>query len=238
MSNILSEALRFTSAPSARNLLRAISAVCAMLILTAPEAAAHILDQDLSKLSRTALFGTYAQVGFQHILPDGLDHILFVLSLYLLEPRLKPVLVQATAFTLAHSITLGLGMYGIISPPAAIVEPIIALSILFVAIENIFTERLNPWRVLVVFGFGLIHGLGFASALSGLGLPKGSFFESLIAFNIGVELGQVAVILLAWALIGRWSAAKPWYRRRVLIPASVLIGLVAAYWTVERTFFS
>ena len=216
------------------------AALCTSILalLAAPGAVAHILDQDLSKLSRTELLSTYAQVGFQHILPDGLDHILFVLGIYLLEPRLKPVLLQATAFTLAHSITLGLGMYGLISPPAAIVEPIIALSILFVAVENIFTDRLNPWRVLIVFGFGLIHGLGFASALSELGLPKTSFFESLIAFNVGVELGQVAVILLAWVLVGRWFAHKPWYRRRVLIPASVAIGLVAAYWTVERTFFS
>ena len=210
----------------------------ALLLLPTPPAAAHVLDQDLSQLSRTELFWTYLQVGFQHILPLGLDHILFVLSVFFLEPRLKPVLVQATAFTLAHSITLGLAMYGIIQPATAVVEPIIALSILFVAIENIFAERLNPWRVAIVFGFGLVHGLGFAGALTELGLPKKSFFESLVAFNVGVELGQVSVILLAWALVGRWFAEKPWYRRRVVVPASVAIGLVAAYWTVERVFFA
>ena len=202
------------------------------------DAAAHILDKDLSKLSRTEIFWTYLQLGYTHILPLGVDHILFVLSIFFLEPRLKPVLMQATAFTVAHSITLGLAMYGVINPPTAIIEPIIALSILFVAIENIFAEKLNPWRIVIVFAFGLIHGMGFASALTSLGLPKKSFFESLIAFNVGVELGQASVILLAWALVGYWFADKPWYKRRIVIPASIIIGLIAAYWTVERVFFA
>jgi hydrogenase/urease accessory protein HupE len=201
-------------------------------------AGAHVLDVDLSKLSRTDIVWTYIQLGFTHILPLGLDHILFVLSIFFLEPRLKPVLWQATAFTVAHSITLGLAMYGLIAPPTAIVEPVIALSILFVAIENIFADRLNPWRVAIVFGFGLIHGLGFASALTGLGLPRNMFFESLISFNVGVELGQVTVILLAWLLVGRWFGQRTWYKQRVVIPASVVIGLLAAYWTVERVFFA
>ncbi|RSK46746.1 HupE/UreJ family protein [Hymenobacter perfusus] len=204
------------------------------LLLLPGLAVAHVLDTDLSKLSRTDVFFTYLKLGYTHILPLGIDHVLFVLSLYLLEPRLKPVLWQATAFTVAHSITLGLAMYGVVSPPASLVEPLIALSILFVAIENIVVARLNPWRIVVVFGFGLLHGLGFAGALTGLGLPQSMFLESLVAFNVGVELGQVSVILLAWLLIGRWAANKPWYKRRVLIPASVAIGLMAAYWTIER----
>ncbi|WP_246008868.1 HupE/UreJ family protein [Hymenobacter metallilatus] len=206
----------------------------AALLLLPGLASAHVLDADLSKLSRTDVFLTYLKLGFTHILPLGFDHVLFVLSLYLLEPRLKPVLWQATAFTVAHSITLGLAMYGVVSPPPTLVEPLIALSILFVAIENIVVERLNPWRVVVVFGFGLLHGLGFAGALTSLGLPRAMFVESLVAFNVGVELGQVAVILLAWVLVGRWAADKPWYKRRVLVPTSVAIGLLAAYWTIER----
>ena len=124
------------------------------LLLAAHPALAHVIDKDLSKLSRTEVFWEYLQVGYTHILPLGLDHILFVVSLYILEPRLKPVLWQATAFTVAHSITLGLAMYGLISPPPAIVEPIIALSILFVAIENILVRHLNPWRLVIVFGLG------------------------------------------------------------------------------------
>ncbi len=212
---------------------RVLLAVAGLLLLPGL-AAAHVIDADLSKLSRTDVFFTYLQLGYTHILPLGLDHVLFVLSLYLLEPRLKPVLWQATAFTVAHSITLGLAMYGVVSPPTSLVEPLIALSILFVAIENIVVAKLNPWRIVVVFGFGLLHGLGFAGALTSLGLPRNMFVESLVAFNVGVELGQISVILLAWLLIGRWAADKPWYKRRVLVPASVVIGLMAAYWTFER----
>lgn len=205
-----------------------------VLLLLPMWASAHVLDVDLSKLSRTDIFFTYLKLGYTHILPLGIDHVLFVLCLYLLEPRLKPVLWQATAFTVAHSITLGLAMYGVVSPPASLIEPLIALSILFVAIENIVVEHLNPWRIVVVFGFGLLHGLGFAGALTGLGLPPNMFVESLVAFNIGVELGQISVIMLAWLLIGRWAAGKPWYKRRVLVPASVCIAIMAAYWTFER----
>ncbi|QDA60762.1 HupE/UreJ family protein [Hymenobacter jejuensis] len=208
----------------------------AVAMLLPHVAAAHILDVDLSKLSRADIIWTYTKLGYMHILPLGLDHILFILSIFFLEPRLKPVLWQATAFTVAHSITLGLALYGLITPPTAIVEPVIALSILFVALENIFTDRLNPWRVAVVFGFGLIHGMGFASALTSLGLPRALFFQSLVSFNIGVELGQVTVIVLAWLLVGYWAGAKPWYKARVVVPASVAIGLIAAYWTVERVF--
>jgi len=202
--------------------------------LLALPAAAHVIDADLSKLSRTEIFWTYLQLGFTHILPLGFDHILFIVSLYILEPRLKPVLWQATAFTVAHSITLGLAMYGLIRPPSSVVEPIIALSILFVALENIVITRLSPWRLAIVFGFGLVHGLGFASALTGLGLPRQAYFGSLISFNVGVELGQVSIILLCWGLVGRWAYGRPWYRARVVVPVSVAIGLVAAYWTVER----
>ena len=221
-----------------RSLPRRAWAALPLLVLLALPAAAHVLNTDLSKLSRTEIFWTYLRVGYTHILPDGFDHILFIVSLYILEPRLKPVLLQATAFTVAHSITLGLAMYGLIQPPSSVIEPIIALSILFVTIENIITDRLNPWRVAVVFGFGLVHGMGFASALTGLGLPQKDYFGSLISFNVGVELGQVSVILLCWALVGRWAANKAWYKQRVVIPVSVIIGLIAAYWTVERVFFT
>ncbi|WP_242478738.1 HupE/UreJ family protein [Hymenobacter lapidiphilus] len=217
----------------ATRLVRCLPLIAALLLLPGL-AGAHVLDVDLSKLSRTDVFFTYLKLGYTHILPLGIDHVLFVLCLYLLEPRLKPVLWQATAFTVAHSITLGLAMYGVVSPPASLIEPLIALSILFVAIENIVVEHLNPWRIVVVFGFGLLHGLGFAGALTGLGLPSTMFVESLVAFNVGVELGQVSVIVLAWLLIGRWAADKPWYKRRILVPASVAIALMAAYWTFER----
>jgi len=194
--------------------------------------------EGLAKLSKTEVAGIYLQLGFTHILPLGLDHILFVLSLFLLNPKLKPILWQATAFTVAHTITLGLAMYKVIKPPTNIVEPVIALSIMYVALENIFSTKLKASRIGIVFLFGLIHGMGFASALTELGLPQNAYFSSLIMFNLGVELGQISVILVAYFLIGKIFGNKPYYRKRVVIPLSILIAAIAAYWTVERIFFS
>jgi hypothetical protein len=175
----------------------------------------------------------YLVLGFEHILPKGLDHILFVLALFFLNPRLRPLLWQVTAFTLAHSITLSLSVWGIFSLPAAIVEPLIALSIAFVAVENLLTTKLHPWRPLVVFGFGLLHGLGFASVLLDLGLPRADFLTAVFAFNVGVEAGQLAVIGLAWLAVG-WLSGRAWFRARLAVPASLMIALTGLYWTVER----
>ncbi|GAA4377099.1 HupE/UreJ family protein [Hymenobacter koreensis] len=219
-------------------LLRLRSALLLLGVVLLPVLAeAHKLNTDLSKLSRTDVVLGYLEVGFTHILPLGLDHILFILGLFVLEPRLKPVLWQATAFTVAHSITLGLAAAGVVQPLPSVVEPLIALSILFVAVENLLTDRLQPWRIALVFAFGLLHGLGFAGVLAEIGLPKHAFVEALISFNVGVELGQVTIILLAWFLVGKWYGRKPWYKQRVVVPVSVLIGAVALWWTVERVFF-
>jgi hypothetical protein len=198
---------------------------------------AHPNDEAMEKLSRTDVFFVYLQLGFTHIIPLGFDHILFIISLFLLSPKLKTILWQATAFTIAHSITLGLAMNDIISAPPHIIEPIIALSIMFVALENVITDKLKPTRILIVFAFGLIHGLGFAGVLNELGLPKKEFYNALISFNVGVELGQIAVILGAWFLFGKWFNQKPWYRARIVYPLSILIAIIALYWTIERAFF-
>ena len=178
---------------------------------------------------------TFLRIGFNHIIPEGLDHILFVLGLFLLAPRLKPLLIQDTAFTIAHSITLGLCMADIIHLPSRLVETTIAASIAFVAIENICYKELKPWRWMVVFCFGLIHGLGFASALKELGLPKGSFFPALISFNVGVELGQLTVICAA-AILTVWFWKKSYYRKAIVIPGSVIIACIGLYWAVQRAF--
>ncbi len=184
--------------------------------------------------SRAQVVRQYTVLGFTHILPYGLDHILFVLGLFLLSARAKPLLVQVTAFTVAHSITLALSIYGVVSLSPAIVEPLIAASIVYVALENIVTSDLKPWRPLVVFGFGLLHGLGFAGVLTEIGLPRSEFVTGLIAFNVGVELGQLAVIALAFVAVGMWARARVWYRARVIVPASVAIAAVGLYWTIER----
>ena len=180
-------------------------------------------------------FTSYIPVGFDHILPKGLDHILFVLGLFFLSTRLRPLIWQVSAFTLAHTVTLALGALGWVNVPGEIDEPLIAASIVYVAIENIFTSGLNPWRPVVIFGFGLLHGLGFASVLGDFGLPEGQFIPALIGFNIGVELGQLAVIAIAFALVF-WAIKQDWYRSRIAVPASCVIALVGAYWFVERVF--
>lgn len=198
---------------------------------------AHDVVGELEKMSAATAALLYLQLGFTHILPLGFDHILFVLSLFLLSPKLKPVLWQATAFTVAHSITLGLAMFKVITPSPAIVEPIIALSIMYVALENIFSPSLKKSRIGIVFLFGMVHGMGFANALGSLGLPQNSYITSLLMFNVGVELGQLAVILGAFFLFGKWFGNKPYYRKYIVIPLSVLITIMAGYWTVERLFF-
>ncbi|MFZ5961685.1 HupE/UreJ family protein [Thalassococcus sp. BH17M4-6] len=151
-------------------------------------------------------FLSYIPVGFEHIVPMGLDHILFVLGLFFLSTRLGPLLWQISAFTLAHTVTLALGALGYVSIPASIVEPIIAASIVFVAVENITSRGLSKWRPVVVFVFGLLHGLGFASVLGEFGLPQGQFIPALVGFNVGVEVGQLTVIAAAFMLV--WVALR------------------------------
>ncbi len=175
----------------------------------------------------------YFVLGYTHILPRGLDHILFVLGLFLLRTRLRPVLVQVTTFTVAHSLTLGLALYGVLSLPAGVVEPLIALSIVYVAIENLRTRTLSPGRVALVFLFGLLHGLGFAGVLTGLQLPRADLAIGLFGFNLGVEAGQLTVIAGAALVVGRWRH-RPWYHQRVVKPASLAIAAVGLYWTVTR----
>jgi hydrogenase/urease accessory protein HupE len=184
--------------------------------------------------TRAQIARQYLSLGYTHILPRGLDHILFVLGIFLLSTRLKPVLVQVTAFTIAHTITLALTMYGVVSLRSSIVEPLIAISIVYVAVENVLRPQLSPWRVALVFAFGLLHGMGFAGVLSQLGLPRSEFATALLCFNAGVELGQLSVILLAFLLLGLPFRQETWYRRRVVVPASLAIAAVGLFWAVQR----
>lgn len=181
-------------------------------------------------------FALYIKIGVQHILPGGLDHILFVLAIFFSTRRLKPLLIQVSAFTVAHTITLGLVAAGVFAPPASIVEPLIAATIAFVAIENIFFKDMTRWRPFIVAAFGLIHGMGFAGFFGTLGLPEGQFWSALIGFNIGVEIGQLSVVALAAVLfwpLGQW-VSDTLYRRALVWPASGLIGFIGAYWAIER----
>jgi hypothetical protein len=170
-------------------------------------------------------FGSYIPVGFDHILPKGLDHILFVLGLFFLSTRFAPLLWQVSAFTLAHTITLAMAVLGIVSVPGSIVEPLIAASIVYVAVENIVSDKLHRWRPFVIFGFGLLHGLGFASVLGEFGLPDGQIVPALIGFNIGVEFGQLTVIALAFLLV--WLVLRVDRGEMAVAPAQGIYAALA-----------
>lgn len=202
-------------------------------VLRAVPAAELVPPIKSQALSPWAAFPRYVKMGLLHIVPEGLDHILFVLGLFLLSTRMKDLLKQITAFTIAHSLTLALSLYGVVRLPSSVVEPIIALSIAFVAIENLVTKEMKAWRPLVVFAFGLVHGLGFAGALQDAGLQHGNFLTALVGFNIGVELGQLSVVAGAFLLLG-WFRSNLRYRQLVTVPASFVIAAVALFWTVER----
>ncbi|MGZ4810868.1 MAG: HupE/UreJ family protein [Thermoanaerobaculia bacterium] len=183
---------------------------------------------------RIDVIRTYLRLGFTHIVPEGMDHILFVVGIFLLSTRFRDVLMQVTAFTIAHSITLALTMYGIVSLSSRVVEPMIALSIMYVAVENIFTTRVHAWRVALVFSFGLLHGMGFASVLRTLQIPRSEFVSALVSFNAGVEIGQLTVIAAAWMLLAPWARRRDWYHRRVVVPISLAIATTGLYWAIQR----
>ena len=208
-----------------------------MFVLFCVPAFAHTINYALAKSPTGDVAWYYLKLGFQHIMPQGLDHILFVAGLCLLSTKIKTIIWQATAFTVAHSITLALSMKNIIVAPSAIVEPIIALSILFVAVENLILSELKPWRILIVFLFGLIHGMGFASSLNEIGLPPGKFYTSILSFNIGVELGQIAIITAMFLFVIIPLRKRSNYRKVIVYPFSAAIALIAAYWTIERVFY-
>jgi hypothetical protein len=208
-----------------------------MLFIALPALHAHVVVNELENMTVKDELLLYLKLGYRHILPLGFDHILFVLSLFLLSPRLKPILWQSFAFTVAHSVTLGLAMFKVVKISPAIIEPLIALSIMYVALENIFVKKLRPTRIGVVFIFGLVHGLGFASALSSMGLPSNAYVSSLVMFNAGVELGQATVILTAFLLFGKWFGQKTYYRKYFVIPLSTVIAAVALMWFIQRILF-
>ena len=197
----------------------------------APSAAPARLDPDA--LSWPKQLALYLRLGFHHIVPEGMDHILFVLGLFFFGVTWRKLLSQTTVFTVAHATTLFLSTYGIFSLPSRYVEPAIALSIAWIAIENVYKPRLGPGRLALVFGFGLVHGLGFASSLSEVPFPKRDFLIALLGFNFGVDFGQLFVIALAFLAVG-WFRNEPWFRRRIAVPCSLVIAAVGMFWAVQR----
>ena len=176
----------------------------------------------------------YFALGFQHILPGGLDHILFILGLFLLSRSFSVLLFQMTLFTLAHSLTLGLSLYGVLSVPMQAVEIAIALSIVFIAIENLYCEKLSRWRPGMVLVFGLVHGLGFAHSFLETPVSAAEFLPALFSFNLGIEFGQLAVVGIAYAAVALWWK-RDCYRKAIARPASAVIAASGLYWVIERS---
>lgn len=175
----------------------------------------------------------WLKFGFEHILPKGVDHILFILGLFLLVPRWKELLLQSGAFTVAHSITLAMVVLGVFRAPPQVVEPLIALSIAYVGIENLVLSELKPWRLGLVFGLGLLHGMGFAAVMQELPVPEDQIVAPLVGFNLGVELGQIAVLVLAFG-VTFWAVRKEEWWQWIRRVGSLLIAVTGLYWTVER----
>lgn len=199
-----------------------------------------LLDEQGNVRSPLDTARLYLKIGVEHILPGGTDHILFVLALFLASERIRSLVIQISAFTVAHTATLGLAAAGVIEPPASIVEPLIALSIAWVAVENLLFKDISRWRPLIVFGFGLFHGMGFAGFIRDVGLPPEQFWSSLIGFNIGVEVGQLAVVALAILISIPVKAAlrktNMLYRTIIVTPLSLLIAGIGLWWAVARAF--
>ena len=202
--------------------------------LLSGEKSAIISYNEKQLVSRMSIFLKYIQVGFTHIIPKGLDHILFVLGLIFFSQKMYALVFQISLFTLAHTITLGLNSLKIINLPIAIVEPLIALTIVYIAIENILKSEGSKYRSIIIFIFGLLHGLGFASVLNTFGLPENHFLLALTGFNVGVELGQITIVFLVYFILKLLFNTQEQFRNYITIPGSLIIGVFGIWWSLER----
>ncbi len=174
-------------------------------------------------------------LGVQHIIPKGLDHILFIFGLFLFSSSLKKLITQITIFTIAHSITLIFVSLSVMRINPQIVEPIIALTIVYVGLENIFKNYIKEYfRYVVILFFGLLHGLGFALVLSDIGYRSTDLFINLFSFNIGIEVAQISIVLVLYILIALNFAKNKNYRKFFQVPSSILISSIGLYWFFER----
>ena len=205
--------------------------------LSSGELSSPIIIEGITSVSSLKIIRDYLIIGFEHIIPKGLDHILFVLGLFLFASRFSQLVVQVSLFTVAHTITLALASIGLVNIPSNIVEPLIALSISYVALETLWHTRMGWSRLIIIFAFGLLHGLGFASVLMEIGLNQRHFIIGLVAFNVGVEIGQLVVICAAYLFIGILFFKTRFYRSFVQIPLSLVIGAIGGWWFIERIFF-
>ena len=190
-----------------------------------------------SRQGTLAVIQRFVPQGIHHIL-IGPDHLLFLVGLLLLGGSLRRLLMVITAFTIAHSITLALAVLDVVSPPGNIVEPIIALSIVYVGADNLLVRGGRDMRVWIALVFGLIHGFGFASVLREMGLPTGALGWSLFSFNFGVEIGQVAVAVVVASALTWLRARNEKAGRQLAVAGSVGVIAAGTFWFVQRVFFS
>ena len=183
-----------------------------------------------------AVIEKFVPAGVHHIL-IGPDHLLFLVGLLLLGGSLRQLLLIVTSFTVAHSITLTLAALSIVTPPARLIEPAIALSIVYVGADNILAKGGRDVRGWIAFAFGFIHGFGFANVLREMDLPRRALGWSLFSFNIGVEIGQLCVVVLVATAFATLRAKSEWSRRHLAFAGSIVVIAAGAFWFVQRVFF-
>lgn len=175
----------------------------------------------------------YLYLGITHVFPLGFDHMLFMISIIIINVQLKPAIIQCSIFTIAHSISLILSSLYPINISSSFIEPLIAFSILITSLDNILSTTIFKWRLTIIFIFGLIHGLGFANALKVNGIEQNHFITALISFNFGVEIAQLTILFLLFFSIIKCLANKKWYSSRIVFPVSSGIGCIALYWIIN-----
>jgi hydrogenase/urease accessory protein HupE len=183
-----------------------------------------------------AVIGTFIPAGIHHIL-IGPDHLLFLVGLMLVGGSVQRLVLIVTGFTLAHSVTLSLAALNVLNPPARLIEPAIALSIVYVGADNLLVRQGRDMRVWIAFAFGLVHGFGFAYVLRDMGLPAAALGWSLLSFNLGVEAGQLAVVVVVASVLAAIRARSERLSRRLAVAGSIGVILVGAYWFVQRIVF-
>ena len=190
-----------------------------------------------SRQGTLAVIRKFVPEGVHHIL-IGPDHLLFLVGLLLLGGSVRRLLTVITGFTVAHSVTLALAVLNIVSPPGRVVEPIIALSIVYVGVDNLMVRGGRDMRVWIALVFGLIHGFGFASVLQEMGLPSGALGWSLFSFNLGVEMGQITVAVVVASALMALRARSDVAGRRFAVAGSIVVMAAGTFWFIQRVFFS
>jgi hydrogenase/urease accessory protein HupE len=184
-----------------------------------------------------AVIARFVPSGIHHIL-IGPDHILFLIGLLLLGGPIRKLVLVVTSFTIAHSVTLSLAALNLLNPPASIIEPAIALSVVYVGADNLLAQGGRDVRAWIALAFGFIHGFGFANVLREMGLPSRALGWSLFSFNFGVEIGQLLIVIVVASALAALRRKSEWAGRRIVFAGSLIVIAAGSFWFIERVFFS